>query len=167
MWLVFIFANFKQSCRKFCSSYCSKSLFIKHGMVYISKLRVGLQEILWKGTPTFELHFHSPCLVTLLEKTMNPLTVWKFVGTEISKAIFSCYLYLTQYVHLTHIFPIFILSQHFSLHGAAKPFLPDSKFRISTFKTVSVISMNNDVAHLTVIKIEAADFFQKGWAPRP
>ena len=83
------------------------------------------------------------------------------------KTIFSCYLYLTQYVHLTHIFPIFIVSQHFSLHGAAQPFLPDSKFRISTFKTVSVISMNNDVAHLTVIKIEAADFFQRGWAPRP
>ena len=54
----------------------------------------------------------------LLEKTMKPLTVKSASTQKKIETVFSCYLYLTQYVHLIHhIFPFSYFSQNFSLQG--------------------------------------------------
>ena len=70
----------------------------------------------------------------LSEKTLKSLTV-KFVGTGISsfKTVFSCYLYLIQYVLLIH---LHLSHFHiFPLQEAVLLLLPDSWFRTSALKT--------------------------------
>ena len=98
----------------------------------------------------------------LFEKTMKPLTV-RFVGTWISnfEIEFSCYLYLTQYVHLIHhIFPVFIFfSQNLSLRGLGgrSTLIHNIDLPLSEPKKLETTDCGRDRGTL---------FLQKGLAPR-
>ena len=84
-----------------------QSLFIKHSQgVYFStqNTRDLVERHSYRTPPPFQVYRNI-----LLQKHYETIDS-KFVGTEISnfKTVFYCYLYLTQYVHLIHIFPIFL-----------------------------------------------------------
>ena len=114
---------------------------------------------------------------TLLEKSMKPLAV-KSVGTGISnfRTVISCYRYLTQFVHWTHIFCIFIFfSKVFPCSRLldCSCLIHNLEFSLSKPKNgpldcgkACFLTIRKDVAHLTVMKTKAALFLQKGWAPR-
>ena len=100
-------------------------------MVYISQLRI--YKISWKA------------LVTNFTFTSFKLwNHWQFSllahGCQISeniKAVLSCYLHLTQYVHLIHIFPSFVFySKYFCCRGLLDQFSPihNLKSLLSTLK---------------------------------
>ena len=136
-------------------------------MVYISQLRIyeiSRKALVTNSTFTsFKLWNH-----------------WQFSllahGCQISeniKAVLSCYLHLTQYVHLIHIFPSFIFySKYFPCRELLDHSSPIHNLEslLSTLKKLQTFNCDNvyfsynsrnDVTQLTVIKTEAARFCKR------
>ena len=120
LWLIFIFDNFMHSCCKFCSS-----VIVQKWVVTIHKTCIY-----------FSTRYTRDIVVRHSYQTPPSLSVSHNILLEKkNKTAFSCYLCLTQYVHLIHhIFSIFIFFSHlFTCRGLLDLF-SDSYFRMSSFK---------------------------------
>ena len=111
LWLVFIFGTLvsqilqQHNCSK--SLISGQSLFIKHSQgVYFSTQNTKdiVRKRSYRTPPSLSVSRNF-----LLQKTIKPPAA-RSVGTGISsfRTVIFCYLYLTQFVHWTHIFCIFI-----------------------------------------------------------
>ena len=105
--------------------------------------------------------------IILLERFMKPLTV-KFVSTENFKPFFPatcplavCSLYSPHHIFLKVFSCRGLLDRYSVIHNLEFPLSKPGKLGPPDCGKLYILTMRNNVAHLTVIKTEAARFCKK------